>query len=453
MAIQIRKASLITAFFLFSLTLAITAVLNFHSTIAYGYYLLFFTCFILLIDKDETLGFIKAFLINAFITVLYIGIQSYVYPNTYGTTSPLGAWTDDSFFFTLVADSFPRDMYIERENYFLYTAFFTDTIKLLTPFQIHHPADVIYFQSGVAGILAIYTKQYTTLLTEDKETGTLAYYLCVFCPFLLMHGGAVLIRDTFVAALFISSLCFLKRRRYILALIFAGMEFPLRSGTALIYMILYFVIYSKEITAFFFKKKNVLYSITALIIVVTGAFYTRSLIFSTLENLFLEKGVTLAGRELYEDLTKGGNPIFVFIQNQNFVIKSLLSGLYIFLYPFLSFSGIINAQGIDIRTFLLNIVYPIYAFWLNAWFFAFVLQKKMFFEKRKVLLFAFALGFILIGIFSLQTRHKTIMQPLFYVFVAAGLHYSEKRYRILGYGFAFLWFIVQFLISLRIFFR
>lgn len=434
----------------FCTIILLTSIVHPYSVFAFCYFFVFFAVFIFLLDRKEGQYFIYAFVVNALFTVIYICLQTYVYPNTYGVTSPSGAWTDDSFFFSLLAEKIPPDMYIERENYYLYTSFFTNVIKFISPFKIYHPLDALYFQSGIAAILSVYTRQLAIQLTGDLKVGKVAFLLCLICPFLLMHGGAILIRDTFVASLFILSICFINRKRYFIALIAIILQFPLRSGTALIYFFLYIVIYFNDIKNFVFRLKNFPYIGMFVLAVVTLAYFARSLIVEEVTALLVEKGITASGREVYDNLTEGGgNPIFLFIQNQNFLVKAVLSSMYVFLYPFFTFSGLLNDDGLDPRAFLLNIIYPIYLFWLNAWFFAAVFQKNPRFRQQYLWLIVFIVGFLLVGIFSLQTRHKTILMPLYYLFVSIGFCYSNKKYKTLGYILSLIWLLIQIALSLR----
>lgn len=439
----------IFAIIIFAVTALLTILTNQNSIIGYLYFLLIWVIFIILFDKKETVSFIIAFLYNGFFTIIYISLESFVYPESYGTTSPLGSWTDDSHFFSLCADTIPKGL-IVRDQYYLYTQFYSDLIIFITPFKIHFPLDIIYFQSGIAAIISTYAKQLTIHWFADEKLGEIVYYLCVFSPFLMMHGGVILIRDTFVAALFILSLCCINRKRYTFAIIAIVVQFPLRIGTAFILLPLYFIIYFNDIKYFFAKH------LSFIVIPLTGvliAVYKQDLIieYFDIESLLMSKGVSTAGRELFSDLidTPDMNKIFLFIQEQPFIIKSFLSGAYIFFYPFLNFKGIVNAQGVDIRTFLLGLIYPIYSFWLNAWFFSALFSEHNIMKKLRPLLITIIIGFILIGIFSMQSRHKTVLLPLYYIAAAVGYYHSSKKNKDLGFIISAIWLFIQFALTFR----
>jgi hypothetical protein len=439
----------IFAIIIFAVTALLTILTSQNSIIGYLYFLFVWTIFILLFDKKEAVDFIIAFLCNGIFTIIYVSLESFIYPESYGTTSPLGSWTDDSHFFSLCADTIPKGL-IVRDEYYLYTQFYSDLIVFITPFKIRYPLDIIYFQSGIAAIISTYVKQWTIQWFSDEKLGKMVYYLCIFSPFLMMHGGVILIRDTFVAALFILSLCCINRKRYMFAIIAVVIQFPLRVGTAFILLPLYFIIYYNDIKHFF--SKHLLFVVVPIIVILI-AVYKQDLIieYFDIESLLMSKGVSIAGRELFEDLiaTPEMNKIFLFIQEQQFIIKSFLSGAYIFFYPFLSFKGIMNSQGIDIRTFLLGLVYPIYLFWLNAWFFSALFSEHSIMKQLRPLLITIIIGFILIGIFSMQSRHKTVLLPLYYIVVAVGYTYSSKKSKDLGFLISAIWIFVQLILTFR----
>ena len=143
-------------------------------------------------DRAKWVDFVSAYLVNALLTALYVVIQVHFYPESYGATSPLGAQTDDSFFFSLVADSIPPGMET-RPNYDQYTYGFTTLVRYVTPFSVVHPVDVIFFLSVIAGLICVYTKQLAYLMTSNARAAQLAYFLALFCPMMLMNGGAVFV--------------------------------------------------------------------------------------------------------------------------------------------------------------------------------------------------------------------------------------------------------------------
>ena len=441
-------------FSFFVLTTSITTFwVNYSSVIAYFYFLFFWVIFIFIFDFKELIDFTFAFVFNAFLTSIFIAVQSHIYPNSYGTTSEFTvAYTDDGYFFSLIADQIPNGL-VTRYDYQVYSSFYSDLIRFCIPFKVQHPLDAVYFQSGVAAILATYTKQFTSQISKDKKLVRTVYLFCILSPFLLMHGGALLIRDTLVAGLFMLSLCCINLNRWWVVVLTIIAQFSLRPGTGFILLLFYLILYSGAIKQYLSKIKNIpqIIFILAVSIVIASRIY---FIFSEdINNYLLQKGVGATGRELYSDLTDdrnlNNNRVFLLIQSQPFFLKSILSGLYIFTYPFLSFSGIISSKGLDLRTLLVSFVYPIYSIWLNAWVFSIYFHTIREFKNINILKILLVLSCIIIGVFSLQTRHKTIITPLYYILAAIGYQYSGKIYKYWGFILSFFWFFAQFLIAYK----
>ena len=103
----------------------------------------------------------------------------------------------------------------------------------------------------------------------------------------------------------------------------------------------------------------------------------------------------------------------------------------------------LDAQQFDLRSFLLNIVAPIYSLWLNAWFFAGALRGKPVIDRQRAITVAMVVILMLVGTYSLQTRHKTIIYPLYYLLIAVGFAKATQNSRRLGYALAGLLFFVQ----------
>ena len=114
-----------------------------------------------------------------------------------------------------------------------------------------------------------------------------------------------------------------------------------------------------------------------------------------------------------------------------------------YLSPFLSLRGLVTSFGFDARLFLSNVVYPLWAFPVHAWVFASLFGQAKYRSAIRATLLAFFVGCFLVGVFSLQSRHKVLIQPLFYVLAACGLQFGSQTSRNTGYGLSALWLIVQ----------
>ncbi len=418
------------------------------SLMGFFYYLLLFSIFILVFHKNEMPSFLMAFTVNSALISAYYVIQTAVYPESFGTSSPLGSWTDDSFFFALVADSIPPALLL-RDNYSLYTSPYSDFIRFVSLLPIHHPMDVIFFQSGVAGILTTFLRRFTIQHTGDARLGNIAYFFALFCPFLLMNGGALLIRDTLAAALLIYSLACLNKRQWPLALAAIIIQVVIRPGTGLILLPVYYLVYLPGIRQFSAGRASKLILGLPILTVAGLALAATFLDLTQYQSYF--DNMSLSGRDYSDALQvdQSANRILLSFQQMPFVIRFVLNGAYIFLYPFLSVAAAFPGEYFDIRSVLLSLAAPIEAFWLNAWFVAGLITRARVATQQRQIGLAVIATFLLIGTYSMQTRHKTIIYPLYYFIVAIGFAKSEAMERRIGYAISAVLIILQLLVMIR----
>jgi hypothetical protein len=420
-------------------TLAGTLIVHPGSVAHLVYYFCLWVGFAWLLHREDAGAFAFAFLVNsAFIAAFYL-VQTSVYPESFGTTSPLGAQTDDSYFFSMVADSIPGDLEV-RDSYFLYDHPFSTFIRRITVLSIDHPMDVIFFQSGIAAMLVTFSRRFMSLLSPDPRLARAVYVLALVCPFLMMNGGVIFIRDTFTAALFVYSLCCLASRRWVLALAALLLQVFVRPGTALIILPAYAIIFAPELWAFVWRHRR---WVAAGLLVVTVSLVRFLQVTPDLVEAAIGwmggttegGGLSFLGREVFEGLlaNPGSNKVLLAIQEMPFLAKFVLNGVYLFLYPTLSVKEAFAGPNFDLRGVTLNLLVPIYAFWLNAWFIAGVLTRKRVTSRQVLVVVATVVSFLLIGTYSLQTRHKTTLYPLYYFVVAIGLVSPTPRARRIGY--------------------
>lgn len=418
-----------------------------YSMVMYVYYMMLWGAFMYVLHRREAKDFLFAYVVNsAFIVAFYL-IQTHVYPESYGTTSPLGAWTDDSYFFSLVADSVPPGIEL-RQNYHYYTEVFSSVVKFLTVLPINHPMDVVFFQSGVAALLATFTKRFMWQMSGDERLANTVFIFCIVCPFLLMNGGAIFVRDTFVAALFIYVLSCLVSRRFILAGAALILELALRPGTGLILLPAIVIIYLSSDRILSRRNLLVVAACVPLLLVTLSQVGLVTQYFPAYASYV--ENMNLTGRVLYDDLANSdGNAIFRYFQELPFLLKFLLNGAYIFVYPFLDPREAFSTLYFDARAVTMGLIVPVYAYFLNAWFIAGTLTKVRAMKRQKQVVLAVLVTILLIGTYSLQTRHKTIIYPLYYLVVAVGFAYARPTERRIGYIGSFALAAAQLAISLR----
>lgn len=417
----------------------------------FAYYLCLWGAFVFVFHREDIEDFTFAYLVNSAYIAAFFFVQTQMYPDSYGTTSPRGSWTDDSYFYALVADNIPANL-LTRDYFYLYSHPFTDLIRSLTILSIDHPMDVIFFQSGVAATLVTFSRRFMLQLSSSTKLADTVYVFALVCPFLMMNGGVIFIRDTFAAALFVYSLCCLNSKRFLLALAAVVLQVALRPGTALILFPAYVIIYFGSIKAFL-AKHPALASAGALLLAIAamGAIQLTPDLSELVAGTSDGGGIGFLGRDIINDLTADpeGNVAFLSIQELPFLIKLFLNGAYIFLYPFLSSKYAFAGDHYDVRAITMNLIVPVYSLWLNAWFIAGAFSKIRVAKHQTAIMVAIAVSFLLIGTYSLQSRHKTILYPLYYFVIAIGFTSATLRERHIGYWCSSALLLLQLSFALR----
>lgn len=430
----------------FIVTLILTFMVNQYSIALYFYYFALWSAFIYLVHRSSYRDFAFAYVVNSLAIAVFFIIQTRVYPESFGTTSPLGSWTDDSFFFALTADSVPPSLEL-RESYYLYSQPFSSIVRFLTLLPTHHPMDIIFFQSGIAGLLAAFTKRFMWQMSSDKKLSDAAYLLAITCPFLMMNGGVIFIRDTFVAALLIYTLSCLFERRFILAGVAIILEIVLRPGTGFILLPAIALIYLAG--GRLMSLRNL--AVVALCLPLAILVLARVSVFSELLPQYSSSiaQVSVTGREVFTDLRAdaGANAIFLALQDQPFLIRFVLNGAYMFTYPFLAPADAFSTPYFDLRTVLMSLAIPIYAFWLNAWFIAGAITRVRAMNRQSMIFWGVMITLLIVGTYSLQTRHKTIIYPLYFLIIAVGMVRAKPIERQIGYAVSFALVAVQIVVT------
>lgn len=430
------------------ITVLATFYVHSYSLALYFYYFALWGAFIYVFHRDNFRDFTFAYVINSLAIALFFLVQTHVYPESYGTTSPLGSWTDDSFFFALSADSSPSMLEL-RDSYYLYSEPFSTIVKFLTLPITGHPMDVIFFQSGTAALLATFTKRFMWQMSADTKLSNAVYILAITCPFLMMNGGVIFLRDTLVAALLIYCLSCLFDRRYILAGAAVVLEIVLRPGTGFILLPAIALIYLAG--GSLLRPRNL--AVAGLCLPLAVLVLARVSVLSDLLPQYSASiaQVSVTGRDVFSDLRAdaGANAVFLALQDQPFLIRFVLNGGYMFAYPFLDPVDAFATPYFDVRTVMMSLLIPIYAFWLNAWFIAGAITRVRAMDRQSLVLWAAILTLLIVGTYSLQTRHKTIIYPLYFLIIAVGMVRAKRTDKQIGYAASFSLVALQLAITLR----
>ena len=309
--------------------------------------------------------------------------------------------------------------------------------------------DVIFFQSGTAALLATFTKRFMWQMSADSRLANTAFLLAITCPFLMMNGGVIFIRDTMVAALLIYCLSCLVDRRFIIAGAAVLLEIIIRPGTGFILLPAIALIYLAG--GRLFSARNLV--VVALCLPLAVVVLARTSIFADLLPQYATSitQVTLSGREVFNDLRAdaGVNTVFLALQDQPFLIRFVLNGAYMFAYPFLNPLDAQATPYFDARTVMMSVIVPIYAFWLNSWFIAGAITRVRAMNRQSMVAWSAILTLLIVGTYSLQTRHKTIIYPLYFLIIAVGMVRAKRADRQIGYAAYFSLVAIQLAVAFQ----
>jgi hypothetical protein len=416
-----------------------------HSLFNYIYFYFFFYIIVVKLMRGDKSDYHILFHVNSFFCILFFLLQKYNFPVSYGFTDPnISSGTDDSFFYTLIADVLPN-YFPTRQGYEEQSSTFTSLIKIITPTKIEHPYDIIFFQSGTMALLCVSSTFYANVFVPGSNVTKRVYWLLAFCPFLMMNGGAVFVRDVLVASLLMLSIFLITKKELIFSAAIFVLNFIIRPGTTLLVLPVIAILEIKSFIKIFMAHKSILlYTIIFLFLVVLFTFNEDQIY-----HLFNGTGeggqVSILGRELIAgmDNNNSENALFLTIKRLPFIFNFLLSGLYVFFYPFINMKQIFETNLFDTRALVLSFFCPIYFTFMNTFFFSALFVDSCKLINKRILIFAYMILLCLIGVYSLQGRHKVISMPFYYIIVSIGMIYSNYKQKLYSFLLSLSLFVAQ----------
>jgi len=368
---------------------------------------------------------------SAWVLVLYGG-QWLTLPEYYGFSGGLGVGTDDSFYYSLVAQTLPAG-FPTRPGFWERYKTFAQLLTTITPGPIHHPFDVIFANAFAATFIPIFTRRLAVTLTGQTRVGRLAFILALICPFTIAMS-AVLIRDGWTAALFTGGALFVLRSQALRAAVLGSLLLFLRLGSGLLW--LGFIL---PLTALLHlgrkraagRKALAVGSGVLLLVAMTVVLYpvVAGYLSATglSENLFLRQQLVETFTNEYSEGALVGRIYALPIGPR------LVTGfLYYLAVPFVSPHDVIVSGTFVPRALLLLVFATLFLVYIK-----FFLQGafEMMRHKDPVLLVTvLGLLFLLLVLsqLSIQIRHKVMVMPLIYVVTAFGVYNHSAGGRLLG---------------------
>lgn len=368
--------------------------------------------------------------------ILYL-VQKYNIPDYWGMSGPNAIGTDDYRFMAMISDNSLLTELFSSEETHNYAYF----LKILYPFPVHWPLNIVIPNLLGMVFLPCLTYQLANLLFNNEKLSQKAYFLTIGCPFLLFNG-LILMRDNWVATFYMCGIVWFLNRKYLGFILASLLLFFLRSGS-LVLLILAITIYSSYLLKSKFTE-NIAKRIYAFLLL--GAIAGFIVIYQFLPLIF--------GSQFSESITRDDFVESFLSQYEDTLLHTIsilpiylripLVTLFFLFAPFLNLT--VYTLGVfNLRMILFVIAFPLYFAYHSKAFFAAIIQmlhKPTGLLVNTVLLIIFSCT--VLGLFSLQLRHKIPLMPLYYIVIACGYFQVEKPlYKISGVILAVLLLTIQ----------
>lgn len=432
-----ESAKLVCAVTALSVEILVLVTVHFTSTFAFLYFLgLTLLCYRLLVGK-RLVEPLWLYAYYAGLVIALFGLHYVSYPEYYGFTAADVAGTDDSFFYSLVADRLPPDFPL-RANFAYYLQIghsYATLLEVAIPFPIKHPFSVLFFNAMGAVFIPVFTGRLAREITGSEEAGRVAFALTLICPFLLANS-LILIRDGWTAALYAGSLYFFLRKQYVRLGILAVLLFFIRiaSGAQLLFALGIFTLpLLKDAKGGVIRK--MFYTSSALIAGGVLLYFMFPLLYEYALGKDLVQTM-LFRADFVERFAKAGSgsgsPLIYSIYQQPAFLRIPLATLYFIALPFFA-PDEIWVQGIFIPRAFMVCMFAI----LFVGYFKYFVQGVSSAIRRnqgkvKTAVYVFLLTIAILSQASMQWRHKVMLMPLFYVIVAYGFYNGTKLEKQLG---------------------
>jgi hypothetical protein len=365
------------------------------------------------------------------VSVVIYSLQIWAFPEFYGFTPAGIAGTDDSFFYSQVAETLPRDLPV-RENYLANIHNYSIFLNLLNPFSINHPIDILFYNIIPLSLLPPITKRVANDITGNLRIGSISFKLSAICPFILANG-IILIREVWVAALFIGSLYLMLNQRFILLFTFILTTFYFRVGSG---GLLLFSLVS-SIPIFYYKLEHSKYRRQYLFVF----FITMGIVsVASIPAIISEVGLgTFSGfnllREEYLSVLRNydEDSELVRILDQPIYVRLPLSLAFFYSVPFFNPNSIIVNGEFVVRNFFRYYLYPIlFVFYFFLLIRSFVSAIQMRDIQIIMIHLTYTSCILIISQISIIVRHKVMLMPLMYILVAHGMMKKTTTGTVLG---------------------
>jgi hypothetical protein len=431
---EIRHGALALILAVLTAEMAFVASIKLASALAFVGYLGVTVVVYRLLTGELCLEAIGLYAFYAFLTLVIYEVQFAEAPTYLGFSGKPGAFgTDDTYFFSLVAERVPYNMDL-RLYYAEYDHPYTTFLDFISFYDVYHLMDIIWANLIPVVLLPVLTRALAYSLTDNKNVARGAFFLMAICPFTLSNS-LILMRDGWTAMLFVGAVYFFYEWRLVRMVILGGLLFYLRVASGLqLVMVLGIVS-----LVFYFRaerrwvRRSILGGLMLTgVAVAYGSFYLLTVVtpIQTFSGVF-----DLLFREEFLSFFRKFAP-------DSFLLQLYVLPAYIRL-P-VSFAFFLVMPILPVGELFWEDVFVVRGLMLCLYSVMFILvfryliagAYKSIFSGEEWPMFLVSISFFLLILalsqISMQVRHKVMVMPLQYIIVSYGFFEGGDVGRMLG---------------------
>lgn len=411
---------------------------------SYVYTLGIFIAFNFMCDKDhreKNFAYFHFFLVLAFLVYFLQRVQL---PHYMGLTGPEGGiGTDDVRYYAGldVKITYTTDrMDIAMDNPY------TNLLRIVYPFKIGNPIDIVIFNILGIAFMPYLTYKTARIFFDDERISFIAERLTLFCPF-MMSIGLIIMRDVMCSSLILASFCCFAQKKYIPFALFTGLLAFLKFGFVVFLCVpmFAFLVYREN-------QKSMSQSTSRLKFLILSAIILAVFVIFILPNLATLTGGRLTSESLFRDsfleYLEGANDESILVKLYALPVVIRIPALIVtfLVIPPLTFN-IYSEHIFLIRSFLQNVMAPIYWWPLYLFFFKFLFSYRKLNAAAKTIFYILIFMALALGMISLQTRHKAALLPFFYIAISYSIVHLGRSRRFISLICLIFFIIAQIIYS------
>lgn len=414
--------------------MAFVASINLESALAFVGYLGVTAVVYRLLLGELRMEVVGLYAFYAFLTLVIYEVQFEEAPMYFGFSGGDLFGTDDTHFFSLLAERVPYDIPV-RQYYAEYDHPYTTFLDFISFYDIYHLMDIIWANLIPMVLLPVLTRALAYSLTENENVARGAFFLMAICPFTLSNS-LILIRDGWTAMLFVGALYFFYEWKLGRMTILAVLLFYLRVASglqlAMVLGIMSLVFYFRA------ERRWVRRSILGGLVltgaaVAYGSFYLLTIVtpIQTFSDVF-----DLLFREEFLSFFRKRTPESFLLQLYSLpaYIRLPTSFAFFLVMPILPVGELFWGDVFVVRG-LMSCLYSLMFVFIFKYLISGV-YGAVFSRRSKwpiaLITASFLVLILALSQVSMQVRHKVIVMPLQYIIVAYGFYEGTRTGNILG---------------------